>query len=91
MRTLARTGRITHLTLRLPDRPGSLMTVASVVAAQGANIISVSHDRYRPELALKVAELELTVETRDSHHRDELVRGLSEAGFPPAVPPRDAV
>ena len=91
MRTLARTGRITHLTLQLPDRPGSLMAVAAVVAAQGANIISVSHDRYRPELALRVAELELTVETRDSHHRDDLVLALREAGFPPVVPPRDAV
>ncbi len=83
-------GRITHLTLQLPDRPGSLMAVAAVVAAQGANIISVSHDRYRPELALRVAELELTVETRDSHHRDDLVLALREAGFPPVVPPRDA-
>ena len=66
------------------------MAVAAVVAAQGANIISVSHDRYRPELALRVAELELTVETRDSHHRDDLVLALREAGFPPVVPPRDA-
>jgi threonine dehydratase len=86
MRTLARTGRTTHLTLELPDRPGALMRVAAVVAAQGANIISVSHDRYRPELALKVAELDLTVETRDARQRDDLVRALADAGFPLAAP-----
>ena len=85
MRTLARTGRITHLTLELPDQPGALARVAAVVAAQGANIISVSHDRYRPELALKVAQLELRVETRDARHRDDLVRALAEAGFPRAL------
>ena len=85
MRSLARSGRITHLTLELPDRPGVLAKVAAIVAAEGANIISVAHDRYRPELALKVAELELTVETRDRAHRDALVRALTEAGFAPAV------
>lgn len=84
MRTLARTGRITHLALELPDQPGALARVAAVVAAEGANIISVSHDRYRPELALRVTQLELTVETRDARHRDELVRALAEAGFPRA-------
>ncbi len=83
MRNLARTERISHLTLALPDRPGALARVASIVAELGANIISVSHDRYRPELALKVAELELTVETRDAAHHAELIRGLHAAGFPP--------
>ncbi len=82
MRNLARTKRITLLTLALPDRPGALARVASVVGDLGANIISVSHDRYRPELALKVAELELTVETRDAAHCEQLVRGLTDAGFP---------
>jgi threonine dehydratase len=89
MRSLARTGRITMLTLNLADRPGALARVASVVAAHGANIISVTHDRYRPELALKLAELEMTVETRDARHRDDLVRGLTEAGFPPVVLPEE--
>ena len=93
MRSLARTGRVTLLTLRLPDRPGALAAVTAVVAAHGANIISVNHDRYRPELALRVAELELTVETRDAAHRDSLVHALTDAGFPPAIPtlPRGTV
>jgi threonine dehydratase len=85
MRSLARSGRVTHLTIELPDRPGALATVASVVAAQGANIVSVTHDRYRPELALKVASLEMMIETRDTAHRDAVVRALVEAGFPPVA------
>jgi threonine dehydratase len=87
MRSLARSGRITHLTIELPDRPGALAAVAGVVAAQGANIISVTHDRYLPDLALKVAALELTIETRDADHRELVVRALVQAGFPPRSVP----
>jgi threonine dehydratase len=83
MRSLARSGRLTHLTLALPDRPGALAAVAGVVAGQGANIISVTHDRDRPDVALKLAELEITVETQDAAHRDLVVRALTDAGFPP--------
>jgi threonine dehydratase len=86
-RSLARSGRLTHLTLALPDRPGALAAVAGIVAAEGANIISVTHDRDRPDLALKLAELEITVETRDAAHRDHVVRALVDAGFPPATMP----
>jgi threonine dehydratase len=86
MRALARSDRIARLTIRLADRPGTLASVAGVVGQHGANIISVTHDRYRPELALKAAELDLTVEVRDAAHRAEVVAALRKAGFSVMVP-----
>lgn len=81
MRSLARSGRITRLTIRIPDTPGTLARVAAVVGRHGANIISVEHDRYRPELALRSAVLGLTIETRDRPHRDAIVAALRGDGF----------
>jgi threonine dehydratase len=81
MRALARSGRIARLTVRLADRPGTLARVATVVGEHGANIISVNHDRSRLELALKAAELDLTIEVRDAAHRAEVVAALEQAGF----------
>jgi threonine dehydratase len=85
MRSLARSERISELRLELPDRPGALAAVAGIVATHAANIVSVAHDRYRPELALKMAELELMIETRDVAHRDAVVRALTDAGFPTTI------
>jgi len=82
MRRLTRSGRLVHLVLQLPDRPGTLAAVTALVAAHGANVVSVAHDRFRPELALRAAELELTVDTRDAAHRDELVAAVEAAGYP---------
>lgn len=87
MRSLARSARLTRLTIEVPDAPGALARVAALVGDLGVNIISVSHDRYRPELALKSARLDLMVETRDSAHRDQLVRALSGSGFAVRVEP----
>lgn len=81
MRSLARSGRLARLELELPDRPGALAVVAGVIADHRGNIMSVAHDRYRPEMALKTAVLELTIETRGPDHRDEIVRALADAGF----------
>ena len=81
MRALARSGRIARLTVRLADRPGTLASVATVVGEHGANIISVAHDRSRLELALKAAELDLTIEVRDAAHRAEVVAALEDARF----------
>ena len=82
MRALRRVRAVSpRLTVRLADRPGTLARVATVVGEHGANIISVNHDRSRLELALKAAELDLTIEVRDAAHRAEVVDALEHASF----------
>jgi threonine dehydratase len=86
VRALGRSGRMARLTVRLADRPGTLADVAGVIADRGANIVSVAHDRSRPELALKAAELDLTVEVRDAAHTADVIAALIAAGYPTVVP-----
>jgi threonine dehydratase len=87
MRALARSGRLTRLTVEIPDVPGSLAAVTATVAEVGANILEVSHRRDIPTVELKGARLELVVETRDREHLDDLHAALEHAGFDVTVEP----
>lgn len=81
LRALATSGRIVRLRLEIPDRPGMLAAVAEIVGETRGNIIDVTHRRDLPGLALRDAILELSVETRDRDHADELVERLRAAGY----------
>jgi len=81
LRALARSGRLVRLRIDVPDRPGVLATVAEVVGSHRGNIVDVAHRRDEPGVAVKRTMLELSVETRDRAHADEIVNALTAAGF----------
>jgi threonine dehydratase len=82
LRALARSGRLVRLRIEVADRPGVLAAVAQVIAAANGNIVDVEHRRDLPGVALKSTLLEVSVETRDANHSDELIRALEAHGFP---------
>jgi threonine dehydratase len=53
-----------------------------VIADLGANIVDVEHRRDLPGVALKSTVLEVSVETRDEAHSEELAHALERNGFP---------
>ena len=81
LRALARSGRLIRLQIEVPDRPGVLAAVADIVGSHRGNIVDVAHHRDEPGVALKQLLLELSVETRDRAHADEIVNALTEGGF----------
>ena len=81
LRALARSGRLVRLQIELPDRPGVLASVAHIVGSRRANIVDVEHRRDLPGVALKSVRLDLSVETRDRGHADEIVKALEAGGF----------
>jgi threonine dehydratase len=81
-RALARSGRVVRLRVDVPDRPGALAKLAGVVAGERGNIVDVEHRRDLPGVALKNARVELSVETRDRAHAEQLIRALEAAGYP---------
>jgi threonine dehydratase len=85
MRALARSGRLVRLQIELPDRPGVLATVAEIVGGLRANIVDVEHRRDLPGVAVKSVRLDVSIETRDRAHADEVVKALEAAGFAVAV------
>ncbi|HRJ68234.1 MAG TPA: threonine ammonia-lyase [Beijerinckiaceae bacterium] len=80
-RELAREGRLSKLSIDIVDRPGQLARVAALLGEAGANIVEVSHQRVFSDLPAKGTLLEVVIETRDAHHRDETVTMLRAAGF----------
>jgi threonine dehydratase len=81
LRSLARNERIVRLRMEVPDRPGALATVASLIGAAGGNIVDVDHHRDRLGVPLREAVLEVSVETRDAGHAARIRRDLEANGF----------
>jgi threonine dehydratase len=81
LRGLVRDGLLVTLELVLPDSPGTLAAVASVIGASGANIVEVSHHRLFDDVSIKSAVLDLAIETRGRAHVEEIVVALRERGY----------
>ena len=77
-------GRIMHFEVELPDTPGQLVKVATLLAEQRANVIALDHDQFKASshYANAVA-LGVTVETNGPDHIDRVLEALREAGFQP--------
>jgi threonine dehydratase len=84
VRELERDHRIVSFRLTIPDRPGVLGQIATLLGRIGANILEVDHKRLFLDVPAKGARLDVTVETRDGAHADEIMRELADQGFSPA-------
>lgn len=80
-RGLVMSGRQYTLDLELPDRPGQLTAVTRILAACGANVTSVHHERGHAGWDVIGCSLRIEMETRDFAHINEIKQKLTEAGF----------
>jgi threonine dehydratase len=80
-RELEREQRIVMLRIQIDDRPGVLGKIATLLGANGANILEVSHRRMFLDIPAKSAELEIMLETRDGRHAEDIVELLEAQGF----------
>jgi threonine dehydratase len=81
LRGLVRDGLLARIRVATADVPGQLAKVAQVIADARGNIIEVEHKRLLAEVALKAADLEIVVETRDVDHIGEIMTALTAASF----------
>ena len=79
---MAAAGRYLSLRLRVPDRPGSLAAVLAELAAVGANVLEVEHERTDTQLHIGEVEVFVVLETRGPDHAAEVTAALTRAGFP---------
>ena len=83
VRELERENRIVSFRLTIPDRPGVLGIIATRLGTLGANILEVDHRRLFLDVPAKGAKLDVTVETRDAAHAEEIMRVLAADGYQP--------
>ena len=83
VRELERDSRIICFRLTIPDRPGVLGQIASRLGELGANILEVAHRRLFLDVPAKGAKLDVTIETRDGAHAQEIIAAMDADGLQP--------
>jgi threonine dehydratase len=83
VRELEREDRIVSFRLTIPDQPGVLGQIATRLGQLGANILGVEHRRLFLDVPAKGARLDVTVETRDRAHGEQIFKVLEADGFQP--------
>ena len=79
-RGLVADGRLCRFTAVISDRPGGLADLASQIAATGASIKQVAHDRAFATSDVSTVNVLCTVETRNHQHLAELRAQLKSHG-----------
>jgi threonine dehydratase len=80
-RGMVRAGRLARVRVGARDHPGVLARITSIVAAQGANVDEVHHQRAFSSLSAQNVEVELVLQTRNQTHVAEVVAALQAAEF----------
>jgi threonine dehydratase len=73
-------GRLCRFTAIISDRPGGLARLASLIAATGASIKDITHDRTFAGPDVSRVRVICIVETTDAEHVSRLLRTMREAG-----------
>jgi threonine dehydratase len=74
-------GRYLVIRTRIPDRPGELVKLLSLIAEARGNVVSVEHHREGMDIPVAETEVELTVITRDQEHCTLLLDQIRSWGY----------
>jgi threonine dehydratase len=78
---LAVAGRYLVLRTRVPDRPGELAKLLTLLAEERVNVVEVEHQREAAGLPVAETGVELTLVTRDPAHCDEIIAFMQSLGY----------
>jgi threonine dehydratase len=81
---MAERGRLLRVRVALPDRPGMLHQITGVIAAEGANVLNVYHDRSYTKVPGHV-DITIMMEIRGAEHGTQIVQRLISEGLPTEV------
>lgn len=82
---LIQRGRIFTVCVLLPDRPGMLLSVASIIARENGNVIKLEHNQFVSTNRNAAVELRVTVEAFGEDHKRQIVDALEAGGFDPSI------
>lgn len=73
--------RIFTVSVLIPDKPGELVHVASVIADEQGNVIKLEHNQFVSTNRNAAVELKITLEAFGTEHKNRIMRALNENGF----------
>jgi threonine dehydratase len=80
-RGLVRSSRLVRLRVGIPDVPGALAEVTKILGQANANIIEIRHQRAFTNLSLRLAEVEIVIQTLGKEHVGHILQVLADAGM----------
>ena len=83
-RGLAADGRLVRLTLRVSDRPGGIAELTGVLAAAGASVKDIFHERAWLHTSVDQVMIKAVLETLGPEHNAAIMRSLADS-LPAAV------
>ncbi len=87
---LIQRGRIFTISVLLPDRPGELVNVANIIAANQGNVIRLDHNQFVSINRNSAVELTITMEAFGHDHKESIVKALKDKGYnPQTVQPKN--
>lgn len=77
--------RVFTVFVLLPDKPGELARVSSLLAEQHGNIIKLEHNQFISINRNAAVELRITMEAFGTEHKNQIVTALTDAGYRPKL------
>ena len=78
---LLKSWRKAYFNTVIPDRPGELVRLLSIVSESGANILSVTHERSQHGIEIGYTAVSLELETVNEKHVERLMKQLKEKQY----------
>ena len=75
--------RIFTISVLLPDRPGELVRVATIIAQEQGNVIKLDHNQFVSTNRNAAVELTITMEAFGTEHKERIIGALREHGYEP--------
>ena len=75
--------RIFTISVLLPDRPGELVRVSSIIAEQKGNVVKLEHNQFYSTNRSAAVELQITLEAFGTEHKKTIIEALEQGGFQP--------
>ena len=80
-RGLVKAGRRIKIFTFINDRPGVLSQLLTIIANAKANVIHISHNRVERNVPIGQALVEISLETRDTLHTEQILTNLRQHGY----------
>lgn len=77
--------RIFTVSVLLPDKPGELVRVASVIAGEQGNVIKLEHNQFVSTNRTAAVELKITIEAFGTDHKEKIVNALKQKSYKPKL------
>ena len=77
--------RIFTVSVLLPDKPGQLAKVSSILAEENGNVIKLEHNQFVSINRNAAVELRITIEAFGTEHKEQIVNRLKAEGYRPKL------